>query len=129
MSFDVHQKMKKSRAIILGFLVLAVLGVGLAITYVAKARERVIDLSGEGIAGFESCPVHDLPFSSERVSVWHGRFSPHATKEWWERVAEASEKYPCAVSFPAQVEDPDIDVVVRSYCPECRENFNAFVAN
>ncbi len=77
----------------------------------------------------EACPVHGLPFSSERVSAWHGRFSPHATKEWWERVAEAREKYPFAVPFPAQVEDPDIEVVVRSYCQDCRESFASYVSN
>ena len=121
--------MKKSRAIMLVGLVLAVLGIGLTVAYIDKPEEKVIDLSKDGVAGIEACPVHDLAFSSERVSAWHGRFSPRATKEWWQRAAEAREKFPYAVPFPAQVEESDIDVVVRSYCPECRERFNAFVEN
>lgn len=121
--------MRKRRAIILGILALAALGAGLATTFKIKAREKVLDLSEGGIAGFETCPVHNVPFSSERVSAWHGTFSPRATKEWWERVAQARERYPCAVPFPAQVEDRDIDTVVRSYCPDCRESFTAYVAN
>jgi hypothetical protein len=121
--------MKKSRIITLGILGIVVLGGGLTITNIAQTRERVIDLSGEGISGIEACPVHGIPFSIERVSAWHGRFSPHATKEWWERVAEAREKYPFAVPFPAQVEDPDIDVVVRSYCKDCRDSFTSYVSS
>jgi hypothetical protein len=121
--------MRKRRAIILGILALAALGAGLATRLKTQAREKVLDVSAGGIAGFETCPVHHIPFSSERVSAWHGTFSPHATKEWSERVAQARERYPCAVPFPAQVGDPDIDTVVRSYCPDCREGFTAYVAN
>jgi hypothetical protein len=119
--------MTKRRTLRLGILALAVVGAGLGITHIVRAREKVVDLSGQGIAGFDTCPVHHLAFSIERVSAWHGSFGPHATKEWWERVAEARKTYPCAVPFPAQVEDPEIDVVVRSYCQKCRESFNAHV--
>jgi hypothetical protein len=125
----VRQKMIKHRTTSLGVLALAIVAAASGTAYFIKNRPKVIDLSAEGIAGFEACPIHNLAFSSERVSVWHGPFSPHATKEWWERVAEAREKYPFAVAFPAQVDDPDNDVVVRSFCAECREGFEAFVAN
>jgi hypothetical protein len=121
--------MRKRRAIIFGILALAALGAGFATTFKTKAREKVLDPSEGGIAGFEKCPVHKIPFSSERVSAWHETFSPHATKEWWERVAQAGERYPCAVPFPAQVGDADIDTVVRSYFPDCRESFTGYVAN
>ena len=121
--------MKKRRIIVLGILGMVVLGGGLAITHIARTRERVIDLSEEGISGIKACPVHGLPLSIERVPAWHGRFSPHATREWWVRVAEAREKHPFAVPFPAQVEDPDIDVVVRSYCKDCRDGFTSCVSS
>lgn len=120
--------MIKKRAIILGFLALVILGGVFATIYKGMFTDKVMDISGDGIAGFKACPVHKLPFSSEQVSAWHGDFSPHSTKEWWKQVSVAKLEYPCAQPFPPQVDNPRIDVVIRPYCGKCRDGFNAFVS-
>lgn len=118
----------KRRFIAYGILIVAVLGIGLTIAYNLSKKEKVLDLTENGVGGHHTCPVHNLALSTERVPAFHGLFSPSASKEWWEQVKLARAKYPCAVPFPSQVEDPDVKEVVRLYCPKCRESFTEFVA-
>lgn len=97
--------------------------VGICVLFISQTPEDDIDPMKGVAEDHHQCPVHGGDLVIEQVNAWHGRFSPHATKEWWERAAEARRMFPHAMPFPAQADDPDVKMVSRRYCPECREAY------